>query len=269
MANGSMVLYFGWCVMGLSNILFIPGIGAKFDADAQAYITAVESADTQALEPAVRTAINAFVVGCKADGIWDAIKACCILAGARTLDGALVPLKGAAPTNINFVSGDYSRTVGLTGAGTNKSVNTNRNNNTDPQDSRHLAVFVTTTTANTMTYIGGTATGGSSWISKDATSLFVRASSASSSIVTQPEAAGFIGISRSNGTQITYRRGAESVTVSQSSSSPSNVDLFFMARNDGQHVNGSQAFYSIGESLNLALLDARVTTLINTFGAVI
>jgi hypothetical protein len=29
------------------------------------------------------------------------------------------------------------------------------------------------------------------------------------------------------------------------------------------------AFYSIGESLNLALLDARVTDLINAFGAAI
>jgi len=67
------------------------GGGAVSDPDAQAYITAVETADGQALETAVRTAINNFVVGCKADGIWNAIKASCILAGARTLAGALVP----------------------------------------------------------------------------------------------------------------------------------------------------------------------------------
>jgi hypothetical protein len=35
------------------------------------------------------------------------------------------------------------------------------------------------------------------------------------------------------------------------------------------YSNARLAFYSIGESLNLALLDARITTLINTFGAVI
>jgi hypothetical protein len=72
--------------------------GVAYDADAQAYITAVETADGQALETGVRDAINAFVVGCKADGIWNAIKASCILAGARTLTGALVPLVGTAPT---------------------------------------------------------------------------------------------------------------------------------------------------------------------------
>jgi hypothetical protein len=74
----------------------------NFDTDAQAYITAVETADGAALEAGVKTAINNFVVGCKADGIWSAIKASCILAGARTLTGALIPLAGTAPTNFDF-----------------------------------------------------------------------------------------------------------------------------------------------------------------------
>jgi len=74
----------------------------SYDADAAAYITAVETADGQALEENVKLAINSFVVGCKADGVWSAIKASCILAGARTLNGALTPLVGTAPTNANF-----------------------------------------------------------------------------------------------------------------------------------------------------------------------
>jgi hypothetical protein len=49
------------------------------DPDAAAYIAAVEDTDGQALEAAVVDAIDAFVVGCKADGIWSAIKASCIL----------------------------------------------------------------------------------------------------------------------------------------------------------------------------------------------
>jgi hypothetical protein len=70
-------------------------------------------------------AINAFITGCKADGTWDAIKACCILAGWNGLTGALVPLKGTAPTNFNFVSGDYNRQTGLVGNGTTKHLNSN------------------------------------------------------------------------------------------------------------------------------------------------
>ena len=61
------------------------------DPDAAAYITAVEAADTAAgspggLEERTKIAIDNFVLGCKADGIWTAIKASCILAGARTLN---------------------------------------------------------------------------------------------------------------------------------------------------------------------------------------
>jgi hypothetical protein len=74
----------------------------EFDSNALTYINAVEAADGQALELNVKLVINDFVVGCKADGIWDAIKASCILAGARTLPGALVPLVGSAPTDFNF-----------------------------------------------------------------------------------------------------------------------------------------------------------------------
>jgi hypothetical protein len=123
----------------MDNILFIPGIRA-LDPDAKTYINAVEFADGQPLESAVRTAIDKFVRGCKADGIWDAIKASCVLAGARTLDGALVPLKGSAPTNNGpFVSGDYDRKTGLAGNGTTKFLNSNRNNNADPQNSNHKA----------------------------------------------------------------------------------------------------------------------------------
>ena len=88
--------------------------GFNYDTNASAYIDAVEAADGQALETATRYAINDFVIGCKQDGIWNAIKASCILSGARTLAGALVPLVGTAPTNNGFigVGTDYVRKTG-------------------------------------------------------------------------------------------------------------------------------------------------------------
>ena len=70
------------------------------DPDAAVYVAAVEAADGQSLETATKVAIHSFVKGCKADGIWPSIKASCILAGARTLTGALIPLAGTAPTNV-------------------------------------------------------------------------------------------------------------------------------------------------------------------------
>ena len=52
------------------------------DSDARTYISAVETADNQSLEFGVKVAIQNFIVGAKADGIWDAIKSSAILAGA-------------------------------------------------------------------------------------------------------------------------------------------------------------------------------------------
>jgi hypothetical protein len=93
--------------MPMNPRLLVPR--ATFDPDAAAYLRAVEAADGQALETPVKRAVDDFIKGCKADGIWDAIKASCILCGARTLPGALVPLVGTAPSNLNFLPEDYNR----------------------------------------------------------------------------------------------------------------------------------------------------------------
>ena len=106
------------------------------DPDAAAYLDAVGVADGQSLEPATRIAVNTFVEGCKSDGIWDAVKACCIMAGARTLNGALVPLVGPAPDNFNFVGigTDYDRAAGLLGNATTKYLESNYAFPTDLQE---------------------------------------------------------------------------------------------------------------------------------------
>jgi hypothetical protein len=98
-----------------------PGYGvirldvSTVDTDATAYIAAVEAADGQALEAAVKSAINTFVKALKATTGWAAMVNFLPLVGARTLAGALVPLKGVAPTMQNWTAGDYSRTAGITG----------------------------------------------------------------------------------------------------------------------------------------------------------
>ena len=251
--------------------------GVTYDTDAQAYITAVEAADGQALETGVRDAINAFVVGCKADGIWAAIKASCIMAGARTLAGALVPLVGAAPTNLNFVSGDYDRKTGLVGDGSTKYLNSNRNNNADPQNSRHLSVFISasaTRDANRGLIGAGIAdTGSSAIVSAINTSRLVfRVSSSGTLESGAPETPPtFAGTSRSASDLVTYRFNATSASGAGSapSQTPLNQNIVVFGRNLTAQANARFSFYSIGESLDLALLDARVTTLINAYAAAI
>jgi hypothetical protein len=250
------------------------GYSLPDDADAVAYIAAVEAADGQALEAATRMAINSFVKGCKADGIWTAIKASCILAGARTRLGALTPLAGTAPTNFNFVDGDYNRKTGLVGDGTTKYLDSNRNNNADPQNSNHNAIWVSqgATVSGGLIGIDASSVPGSNNIFYDtgANGLFFRnrAQTLTSFAGAIPCPTGFIGHSRSAAASFLARANLSTITVTQTSGIPYNGNISVFRRAT-EETNARLAFYSIGESLDLALLDARVTTLINAFAAAI
>ena len=112
-----------------------------FDTDAYTYIRTVTALEGRPLRYNALVAINDFVKGCKTDNNWDKIYTCCLLAGPNTLNGALVPLKGTAPTNNNFVAADYNSIFGLSGNGLNKYLNTNVSNNTLPVGNSHIAVY--------------------------------------------------------------------------------------------------------------------------------
>jgi len=239
-----------------------------YDPDAFAYIIAVEIADGQELEPSVRAAVNDFVIGCKTDATWDAIKASCIMAGARTLAGALVPLAGAAPTNVNFVAGDYNRKTGLKGDGSTRYLDSNRNNNADPQNSQHLCVFASEALPDISRYMGSGSNAGSSTVGLSGSNFGFRSRNASNFDTGALMANGFLGISRADGATVTSRIALTTRTHSQTSNSPASetIEVF---RGAVAPTASRFSFYSIGESLDLALLDARVTTLINAIGAAI
>jgi hypothetical protein len=255
-----------------------------YDTDAQTYITAVETADGQALETAVKDAINTFVVGCKADSIWTAIKASCILAGARTLAGALVPLVGTAPTNVNFVSGDYNRKNGLTGNRTTKYINSNRASNASLQNDLHFCVYLTNagTTNLDRAHIGTTYTGANADLN-DITALadgrlIARSRNPSTlagdNLFSSPAGAsvGFIGHSRTGVNTYLSRYGNSSYAGSTYSSytpGSSSFEVFRAKISPDTYSNATISFYSIGNFLNLALLDTRVTALINAISAAI
>lgn len=246
--------------------------GVAGDSDVVNYIGAVEAADGQQLEQAVKDAIRDFILGCKTDNIWSAIKASCILMGARTLSGALTPLVGTAPTNINFVSGDYARKNGIIGNGTTKSIDTGRNNNADPQDSFHLSAYVSA--IGTGYVIGDVFTTGWSAIFRSATNHGV-AIRRSAGVLTATAAAGFLGGSRASSAAFTGRLNGATSTSSVASQAITQNRLRVLASSagaggsPGEYGTSRVAFYSIGESLDLALLDSRVTTLYNAIGAAI
>ena len=257
---------------GLSGLSGISGIATMPD-DALAFISKVEAADGQALEAGVRDAFIDFVDGCKTDGIWDAIKACCIMAGARSLEGALVPLKGAAPTNVNFVAEDYNRKTGLKSSASNRYLDSNRPRNADPQNNAHLSVFVTEniTTLGFQAYAGSIVSSPSFRgfrIFRDTSNnrLLAQANSAGNiAFGNNADAVGFIGVSRGGASSATAR--AEGVTTSSTVASDHvgafNIVIFTQSVDGvpGNSPISRMSFYSIGEDVTLSLLDSRVTAL--------
>lgn len=241
-----------------------------FDADASAYIREVQSADGAALEPAVAFAINSFVLGCKADGIWSALKASCILMGARTLSGALTPLVGTAPTNSNFVSGDYDRKAGLKGNGSTKYLDSGRANNADGQNDNHNSVYVQTApTAKAGHITSGAGTTGQNQIFYD-TYIYFRSRTTTGNFYSA-NPTGFVGMSRAASGSYTARYSGANNTISVSSQTPNSANLrvFDVVGFGGYVSNARIAFYSIGTSLTLANLDTRVSDLYTAIGAAI
>jgi len=249
----------------------VPALG--IDQDAANYLAAVEIADGEALEQGLKLAVGAFVSGCKADGIWTAIKGCCVLAGARTLGGALVPLVGAAPTNVSslFVAGDYDRQTGLKGNGTSKRLDTGVAGNVDPINSNHMSVFVSEANATGFRqYVAASSGSNFRNLAYDAslgTYAFVNGASNTSTGVANT---GFVGNVRSgSGAQSLRAAGATTTSSISSTTAPTgNINLFSLSTGSN-YGDGRIAFYSFGESLNIASLDARVTTLISAIGAAI
>jgi hypothetical protein len=218
-------------------------------------------------------AIDAFIKGTKADGTWNALRASCIMAGWNNLNGALTPLVGPAPTNFNFVSGDYARKTGLRGDRTSKYLNSNHNNNADPQNNAHQSVWVSQAPTS------GTATGflgaegadpGASQITCGSASPhpieFRHRNGASATSRGTFAQTGFLGQTRDNAANFVTRLGGVNQTSTVTSGAPAAVPVVVFARNSNASVPGlfsdaRLAFYSIGENLNLAQLDSRVAAL--------
>jgi hypothetical protein len=185
------------------------------------------------------------------------------------LNGALVPLVGTAPTKFNFVSGDYNRKTGLKGNATTKYLNSNRNNNADLPDSQHLAVYVKELrTIGSRFYLASDyqVTGTSSISDVDSRSR----SSAPEGV--NGNALGLVANSRSLDTSYIHRVSGVNSLKNKPSDAPGSSDIHVFGSSNVSNplrIDARLAFYSIGEALDLALLDTRVSDLITAFGAAI
>ena len=223
------------------------------------------------------TAIDRFIKGCRDDGIYDDLNACCVMAGWDSLAGALTPLKGAAPTNSGFLDADLDRGIGLTGDGSTKYLDSNRASEEDDQDSHHLAVFQTNPQIGNPKYIAGRG------IVDAGTTTLVGVSSATNKLYTRSRnsadnggaaglsATGLLGMSRSASDNYDVRVNSNTFNTVQDSQTPLTGNIWVFRSNNvgsGSSYDGTLSFYSIGSATDLALLDARVSTLMADLRAI-
>jgi hypothetical protein len=279
-------------MLGRSLLIKASGARLLYPGYVQDYLDRVTAADVAAgnslgLERGVTDAFSTCLQALVADGILGVsggvlaqaaslVKASCFMQGARTLPGSLVPLADdmPKPTNFNFVAGAYSRRTGLLSNGT-QYLDSNRSNNADPQNSNHNAVYATAIGAGNGTFMaaGGFQTAGTNFMAGgQSDTLFTRCRSLTGTAQALPPSPGFLGHSRSGSANYTVRANGSSNTVSVASDGlESSSILLYRRGNVTVPTYGSHrlAFYSIGESLNLAILDARITALSNAIQAAI
>lgn len=260
------------------------------------YLRRVNEADaaagsTQGLERPVTDAISVCLQALVVDGILGVtgaspevqvlsasaslIKASCLMMGARTLSGALVPLAAdmPAPTSFNFVAGDYNRRTGLGDpVNTTKRLNSNYVIPGGFQDDCSMAAFFSEndTTGAAMGYVDSGENG--SFLSSRNARLYNAGTSTFAPSNTT--ATGFRGVSRASSASFIYRHTGSNETASISSTAVTHeaISVFARSRPSGGVDSFSNArlnFYSIGAFLNLDPLEARITALSNAIQAAI
>jgi len=243
--------------------------GGSTDPDAAAYIAAIRGAGsdigtTAAQIDATARAINRLVRRAKAEGIWPALGACCLLAGPTTLAGALVPLRGPAPTNFNFVGGDHNRASGLVGNGSDKFLSSNFSSTTPGQNNFHAAAFISQRHSSGASFgtsynIGAAASGATGYSSRASDNLTIhRNRSSGGSSTTEAASGGLCASSRSNSSSYSAMSfSASPVSVSATSQTPFSGSLLLFAAGTDQSPasfsNERQAAYSFGTNLSLTL----------------
>jgi hypothetical protein len=246
------------------NLLALLSAVPPYDADAAAYIAAVEAADGQPLETGVKLAYDTFFRGTKTDGDFAKLKAACILAGARTLAGALLPLVATmpSPTNIGFVVGDRSRSGGFKGNGLNKSLTVPLSSTSLGQNNRSLGVWVSESGTGIEWYIGnGNAESGVDRIARTGGIVYYNASANGNTANYTTAASGFFGTSRNSSTTIDVATSADNKSVavtSQSTLSTANYNLFF---NSASYSDHRTLFFWIGDAVGLTNMRSRLNTL--------
>lgn len=237
-------------------------MGRDLQLETQAWIKSVAS-NGGVLSTSDIQAADYFVSQCKAKGIWELIDWVALFAG-QNLNASLVPLKrtigDAVMGNNNFVEGDFSAYLGLTGNGLNKDLSPGILANQFSQNSVSAGVWITSLPAT-----GGLSRGllGTTFGTSPAFYLFrgssgptnARVFTTSSTAVGINTAIGFAYCRRtSSSTQVVGVNTSETPETAGSSAPGANpIRIFSLA--GATYNNGSIGAAFMGQGMTAAQVD--------------
>jgi hypothetical protein len=245
--------------------------GGGTDPDADDYFDRITAAGAT-IDATARAAINAFIVGCKADSIWTLLLDVGPLCG-DSLTAALIKLKklssGWSYTNNNFLSEDYGQSTGLTGDGSSKYLTSGVLGTDLTTDSTGIGVYDRSTTA-AQTNPHGSTSGPSAcfrlWIGGADNIIYSDQYNTANELAssTISGAIGFVFATRpASSAHAIYRNGSVIASTSTTGGSLPAVGITFFAQN----FNGIIADYSNHALSFLCLtagMDATQSAALNT-----
>ena len=202
---------------------------------------------------------------------WDDMESAALFVGVG-IQGVTVPLKSTMPTltNNNFVAGDLNTLTGLKGDASTKYLDTGALDNSTSQNDVSLSVWVTDNVPLDNAYwIGSQRLAQRSAINNTAVKFSARTTS-SSQVNPSPDLVdGFIGQTRTVGTDFDWFINTNSGNFVKASTTPPGTGISVFSYGAGSNKNASRiATYHYGPALNLATLEGLQDTLISEIAAV-
>lgn len=241
---------------------------SSLDLDAENYIQRVEAADGQALEDELKTIISELFVSLKSANVLLTFQVANLLAGPRTLAGNLVPLLPSLPaqTALGTVSGwVVNRKNGLTGNGTNNSINTNLDNSNTQQNSKHVCYGTSALSTNGDRYISTNLVNGTTRLGSNGTSGFSRL--CTNAFNTFTGSTGFTCATRTSSANYNLLTGSSVLTFTQPSQAMDASATHVFSQPTAAFCNPTIQYYTIGTGLTTSaalLFKSAMDTYIST-----
>ena len=220
---------------------------------------------------AYKTPITNYFTGLFQNNLWDKLESSALFVGVG-IQGVTVPLKSTMPTltNNNFVAGDLNTLTGLKGDASTKYLDTGALDNSTSQNDASLSVWVTDNVPLDNAYwIGSQRLAQRSSINNTVVKFSARTTS-SSQVNPSPDIVdGFIGQTRTVGTDFDWFINTNSGNFVKASTTPPGTGIGVFSYGAGFNKNASRiATYHYGTALNLATLEGLQDTLISEIAAI-